>query len=229
MKSRDLNTIHDLIATDYKIEPLGGGKFRHSFHPKTTETVYEFIANGSPEIEEGERYNIGYRVDSEGRNIVDTSCLSKNNEVNKTISYLHAQQFSLNKHVINKQKNDDRVKYTASDGYYWGPKYAWREYGLVVPKNAFRAYLEEIKHPTIPCVITNPDNVVQTSETIAYADAGLENAVSELINTAEKVTKVLYKRVLKSIYNFIYKNTQNQIIVLKKVPFRCIITVSFKT
>lgn len=198
MKSRDLNTIHDLIATDYRIESVGGGKFRHSFHPKTTGTLYEFIANGSPEIEEGERYNIGYRVDSEGRNIIDMSCLSKNNEVNKTLSYLHAQQSSHNKRVINKQKNDDRVKYTASDGYYWGPKYAWREYGLVVPKNAFHAYLEEIKHPTIPCVITNPDNIVQTTETIAYADNGIEKAVSELIRTAEKVTKVHYKSPLYS-------------------------------
>ncbi len=190
MKSRELNTINDLIASDYKIDPISGGKFRHYFHPKTTNIIYEFVANGAPEIEEGQRYNIGFRVDDENQNIIEMSCLSKNNEVNLILSYLHSMQFSQNKKIINKQKNDDRVEYDKSHGYYWGPKYAWREYGLVMPQSAFRSYIEEIDHPKISCIITNPDNLAQTTSTVAYADAGLEEAISELIKTASKVTKI---------------------------------------
>ncbi|MGB2924821.1 MAG: hypothetical protein WBB82_05940 [Limnothrix sp.] len=196
MKSRDLNTIHDLIVTDYKIEPIGDGKFRHSFHPKTTNTIYEFVANGSPEVEEAQRYNIGYTVTSDGRNIIDMSCLSKNNEVNTMLSYLHAQSMSRNKHSINKKKNDDRVAYDKSQGYFWGPKYAWREYGLAIPQSAFRAYVEEIQHPSIQCVITNPDKPRQTTKTVAYADTGLEEAIEQLIQTAEKISNVHFKSPL---------------------------------
>ncbi|MDA1379582.1 hypothetical protein PCI56_06505 [Plesiomonas shigelloides subsp. oncorhynchi] len=119
MKSRNLSTIYDLIATDYRIEAIGDGKFRHSFHPKTTDTIYEFIANGAPEVEEGQRYNIGYVTDDNGRNIIEISCLSKNTEVNPMISYIYAQQMSKSKHAINKQKNDDRVTYDNSKGYFW--------------------------------------------------------------------------------------------------------------
>jgi len=198
MKSRELNTIYDLIATDYKIEPIGNGKFRHSFHPKTTDTIYEFVANGSPEIEEGEHYNIGYEVDAESRNIIEMSCLSKNKEVNPMISYLYAQQLSREKHPINKQKNDDRVSYEKSRGYFWGPKYAWRGYGLFMAQPAFRAYLDEINHPKIDCIITNPDKPFQTTPTHAYADAGLEQAASALLTSAIKVTATLYKSSLYS-------------------------------
>lgn len=198
MKSRNLSTIYDLIATDYRIEPIGDGKFRHSFHPKTTDTIYEFIANGSPEVEEGQRYNIGYIVDDRGRNIIDMSCLSKNTEVNSMISYIYAQQMSKSKHEINKQKNDDRVAYDISKGYFWGPKYAWREYGLFMPQDAFRTYLDEIAHPTLECVITNPDKPFQKTNTIAYCDKGLEQAAFNLLSTAKKVTAVLFKSPLYS-------------------------------
>ena len=198
MKSRELNTVHNLIATDYILDPIGEGKFRHSFHPKRTDTVYEFIANGAPEVEEGQSYNIGFFIDEEGRNIIDPSCLSKNSEVNPKLSYLFAMEFSKNKGVINKQKNDERVQYDDSQGYYWGPKYAWREYGLVIAQSAFRSYIEEINHPKINCVITNPDNLAQTTNTVAYADVGLKEAISELIESANKVTKAQYKSPLYS-------------------------------
>jgi hypothetical protein len=197
MKSRELKTTYNLIATDYKIEPIVGGRFRHSFHPKTTDKIYEFEANGSPEIEEGQRYNIGYRV-SDGRNIIEPSSLSKSDEVNPTLSYLYSREISQSKSVINKQKNDDRVACDKSDGYYWGPKYAWREYGLAIPQSAFRAYLDEIGHPKSSCVITNPDDLAHATNTEAYADAGLEEAVSALIESATKKTKVQYTSPLYS-------------------------------
>lgn len=67
MKSRDLFTIHDLIASNYKITKLASGKYLHQFTPATTPTVYEFEANATPVVVEGERYNIGYTVDSKGQ------------------------------------------------------------------------------------------------------------------------------------------------------------------
>lgn len=71
MKSRELFTIHDLIASNYTITKLTYGNYLHKFTPATTATVYEFEANATPIIVEGERYNIGYTLDSEGRNIID--------------------------------------------------------------------------------------------------------------------------------------------------------------
>ncbi|WP_045459893.1 hypothetical protein [Vibrio hyugaensis] len=197
MKSRDLNTIHDLIVSNYRIEAIGGGKFLHSFTPATTPTVYKFIANGAPEVEEGQRYNIGYFVDEEDNRIVDLSALSKNTEVNPIISLLFAKEESKGKHAINKGKNDERVKHDVEDGYYWGKKYAWREYGLVVPKQVFYDYLKEIEHPHIECETINPDLPFTANEkSIAYLDDGLAEAIEALIDSAEKVTKTLYKSPL---------------------------------
>ncbi|WPU33921.1 hypothetical protein SIO17_09500 [Pseudoalteromonas piscicida] len=42
---------------------IGEGRFLHTFKPKTTNTLYQFEANGVAEMEEGERYNIGFRED----------------------------------------------------------------------------------------------------------------------------------------------------------------------
>lgn len=42
MKSRDLKTIHDLIATNYQKLDLGNGRFLHTFQPATTDTTYQF-------------------------------------------------------------------------------------------------------------------------------------------------------------------------------------------
>ncbi|MGL5396061.1 MAG: hypothetical protein ACRDBQ_12440 [Shewanella sp.] len=39
--------------------------------------MYKFIANGTPEIEEGQRYNIGYFIDDNGDKIIELSALSK--------------------------------------------------------------------------------------------------------------------------------------------------------
>ncbi|ENY3129603.1 hypothetical protein ACFXAP_003681 [Vibrio cholerae] len=197
MKSRDLNTIHDLIVTNYQFKSIGEGKFEHSFTPATTDTVYKFIANGSPELEEGERYNIGYYIDDNGDKIIDLSALSKNTEVNPIISLLFAKEIAKEKHAINKGKNDVRVHHDAIDGYYWGKKYAWREYGLVVPKQVSYDYLEEIDFPFVECETINPDLAfVSNEKSIAFKDEGLEKAIDDLIMSAKKVTKTYYKSPL---------------------------------
>lgn len=199
MKSRELNTIHDLIVTDYKIEAIDDGlKFLHSFKPKTTDTVYKFTANGTPELEEGERYNIGYYIDEAGDKIVDISCVAKSGEVNPMISYTFAKHLSETKHKVNKEKNDARVLHDRKDGYYWGKKYAWREFGLVIPKGAFFAYLDEINHPKIECVTQNPDMPFQNEPSTAYLEDGLEDAITNLLVSAKKATKVRFTSPLYS-------------------------------
>ena len=198
MKSRYLKTIYDLIVSDYKIVAKVDGKFIHSFKPATTNTRYQFEANGTPEVIEGERYNIGYYEDTQGNKIIDTSCLSRNTEVNPMLSYLYATKLSASKHEINKGKNDDRVSHNAKDGYYWGKKYAWREFGLVISKDAFYAYLEEINHPSVACITSNPDMGFSNEPSTAYKENGLADAVNALIASAVKTTKVRFKSPLYS-------------------------------
>jgi hypothetical protein len=193
MKSRDLKTIYDVIVTEYALTHISGGRFLHTFKPKTTDTVYQFEANGTPEIEEGSRYNIGFREDEEGRKIVDLSCISKSDSVNPMLSYLYSKKFSKDRHAVNKEKNDVRVTHTATDGYYWGKKYAWREFGLVISKDAFYAYLEQIAHPKVSCITANPDMIFSTDPSIAYKEDGLDDAMELLIMTAVKQSKALYK------------------------------------
>lgn len=198
MKSRELKTIHDLIIRDYHIEPIGDGKFLHSFKPASTDTLYQFVANRTAEVTEGERYNIGYYEDDIGNRIIEPSCLSKNTEVNPMLSYLYATKLSDEKHSVNKAKNDERVSHNAQDGYYWGKKYAWREFGLVIPKDAFYSYLDEINHPKVECITSNPDQQYGNEKSIAYKEEGLANAIKALISSAEKKTKVRYKSPLYS-------------------------------
>lgn len=199
LKSRELKTIFDLIVTKYQILAIGNGKFEHSFTPSTTNTVYKFIANGTPELVEGERYNIGFFEDAAGNKIVDPSCLSINSEVDKNISFQYASLLSKEKHNSNKLKNDQRVNHTAQDGYYWGKKYAWREYGLFISKDVFYRYLEEINHPMTECLTINPDLPFNGNEaSIAYKDDGLMDAVKKLVESAERVSKVYFKSPLYS-------------------------------
>ncbi|WP_394209517.1 hypothetical protein [Enterovibrio calviensis] len=192
MKARDLKTIYDLIVTEYKMVHLGEGRFLHTFKPKTTNTIYQFEANGTPEMEENARYNIGYRDGKDGQRIIDLSCISKSDSVNPMLSYLYSQEFSKERHNVNKAKNDDRVTHGAKDGYYWGKKYAWREFGLVISKDAFYAYLEQIGHPKVPCTTANPAMAFSNDPSTAYKEEGLAEAMELLITTAEKKTKALY-------------------------------------
>ncbi|MGI2067269.1 hypothetical protein [Shewanella sp. MF08487] len=198
MKSRDLFTIHDLIASNYKISQLPNGKFLHSFTPKTTNTMYEFEANSAPVIEEGQRYNIGFSTVKNGRNVIELSALSKTAEVNPFFSYAFAQQIARENKPAEKAKNDQRVTHKAKDGYYWGKKYAWRMFGTVISKDAFYSYLEEINHPSVPCVTNNPDLPYQSEPSTAYKEEGLEEAMRNLISSAQKISPAYHKSPLYS-------------------------------
>lgn len=137
MKSRELLTINDLIASNYTITKLASGNYLHKFTPATTATVYEFEANATPVIVEGERYNIGYTVDSKGRNIIDLSALSPTSQVNPMLSFLAAQQIAKGNYTVEKAKNDQRVTHSAKDGYYWGKNMHGACSELSSPKRLF--------------------------------------------------------------------------------------------
>ena len=198
MKSRELFTIHDLIASNYTITKLASGTYRHQFTPATTATVYEFEANATPVIVEGDRYNIGYLVDSAGRNIVDLSALSLTSLVNPMLSFLAAQHIAQGNRSTEKAKNDQRVTHSATDGYYWGKKYAWRMFGTVIAKEAFFQYLDEIGHPSVPCITRDPDLPYSNDHSTAYAEKGLEDAMKNLIASATKASSAYFKSPLYS-------------------------------
>ena len=196
LKSRDLFTIHDLIVSNYTINKLPSGKYRHQFTPATTATIYEFEANQTPVVTEGERYNIGYTVDGNGRNIIDTSALSPTSLVNPMFCFMAAQQLAQATYQAEKAKNDQRVSHSATNGYYWGKKYAWRMFGTVIAQSAFVAYLEEIAHPSVPCITSDPDLPYANAQSTAYAEKGLEKAVRDLVASATKVTGAYFKSPL---------------------------------
>jgi len=198
LKSRDLFTIHDLIASNYTITKLASGKYHHQFTPATTATVYEFEANATPVVVEGERYNIGYSVDDAGRNIIDLSALSLTSQVNPMLSFLAAQHIAAGNHAIEKAKNDQRVTHAATDGYYWGKKYAWRMFGTAIAKSAFFEYLEEIGHPSVPCITRDPDLPYSNDESTAYAEHGLEEAMRNLIVSATRASAAYFRSPLYS-------------------------------
>lgn len=189
MKSRNLHTIHDLIVTNYRITPQPGGKYLHQFNPQSSDRIYQFEGNSAPVLVNGDRYNVGYTLEDDGRCMVDVSALGKVDTVNKTLSYLAAKQLASDILDENMAKNDQRVTHHATDGgYYWGKKYAWRRYGLVIAKDSFYAYLEHIAHPSVPCFTSNPDLPYAANErSTAYLDHGLEEAMDNLIETAVKV------------------------------------------
>lgn len=198
MKSRELFTIHDLIASNYTITKLPSGKYRHQFTPATTATIYEFEANATPVVTAGERYNIGYTVDPDGRNIIDLAALSPSSLVNPMLSFLAAQQIAKGNYPIEKAKNDQRVSHSATDDYYWGKKYAWRMFGTVMAQSAFYEYLEQIGHPSIPCITRDPDLPYSNDQSTAYAEKGLEQAVRDLILSASKASAAYFKSPLYS-------------------------------
>jgi hypothetical protein len=188
MKSRNLRTHHDVIISGYTISPLSTGKYLHQFTPATTDTVYQFEANSAPVLVNGDRYNIGFTLQPDGRRVVEPSAMGKADSVNKTLSLLAAKQQSSDDLAENKAKNDQRVTHRAKDGYYWGKKYAWRRFGLMMAEGAFLAYLKEIGHPSVPCITSNPDLAFPSNDpSIAFKDDGLEEVVDALIESAERV------------------------------------------
>jgi len=198
MKSRDLSTTHDLIASNYTIAPIAPGRYLHSFTPANTSTIYKFEANATPVIEVGERYNVGYVVNSLGEHLVEQSALSKTSEVNPTLSYEASKQIAKEKYRVERAKNDQRVSHNASDGYYWGKKYAYRMFGTAISRSAFDDYLAEIGHPSVPCITQDPDRQFANGQSIAYKEDGLRDAIDRLFDTAQKVTPAYYKSALYS-------------------------------
>ncbi|WP_374490535.1 hypothetical protein [Zoogloea sp.] len=180
MKSRDLLTTPVLIVSNYRIVPHASEKFLHSFTPETTSTVYQFIANKEAMLEAGKRYNIGYRVDDDGINWVDISATAKADDVDPQVSYYVARKLGQEICAVETQKSDSRVTHKAKDGHYLGKKYAWRIYGMAVARDTFDAYLEEIKHPSVPCLTDG-------SSSVAYKEEGLELAMKALIDSAVRV------------------------------------------
>ncbi|ASY78049.1 hypothetical protein [Pectobacterium polaris] len=192
MKSRELKTIHDLIVTNYQKIDLGNGRYLHVFQPATTDTIYQFEANAEDIVTEGERYNIGYTEEVEGVKIIDQSCLSKCSVLDKDFSYQYARNMSKQKHDENKGKNDVRVKHDEVEGYYWGRKYAWREFGLALPRDAFERYLIDcINHPHIACKIET-EGYPQGDDSFAFLEEGLAEAIDNLIQSAYMVNKGPY-------------------------------------
>lgn len=179
MKSRELFTTPVLIVTNYRITSHLGGKFLHSFTPENTSTIYQFIANQEPVLEEGQRYNIGFSVEN-GVNWVDVSATAKADDVDQYKSHYVARLLGEEKRPIEMQKSNERVQHSATDGYYLGKKYAWRIYGMAVARDTFDAYLEEIKHPSVPWL-------TEGSSSTAYKDDGLSEAMDALIQTSTRV------------------------------------------
>lgn len=179
MKSRELLTTPVLIVTSYTVAPHPGGKFLHSFTPETTSTVYQFIANLEPALEEGQRYNIGYN-EIDGVNWVDISATAKADDVDQHKSYYVSRLLGEELRAVETQKSDERVVHSASGGHYLGKKYAWRIYGMAVARDTFEAYLDDIRHPSVPCM-------TEDSPSLAYENEGLEAAMQALIQSATRV------------------------------------------
>jgi hypothetical protein len=179
MKSRELFTTPVLIVTNYKIAPLPGGKFLHCFTPESTSTLYEFEANKEPLLEEGERYNIGYTEDN-GRNWVDISATAKAEEVDPQKSHYVARVLGEELRVTETEKSNARVVHKATDGLYLGKKYAWRIFGMAIPREVFDIYLDHIQHPSTPCF-------TEGSASTAYREDGLEQAMNQLIASVVKI------------------------------------------
>jgi len=176
MKSRELHTTPVLIVTDYRVIPHKDGKSLHTFTPESTSTIYQFIANREPLLEEGQRYNVGYNTDK-GVNWVDMSATAKADDVDKDKSYYVSKLLGKEICAAEKNKSDTRVKHKAKSGYYLGKKYAWRIYGMAVGRDTFDSYLVAIGHPTINCLTDD-------SPSIAYLEKGLLSAMDALISSA---------------------------------------------
>lgn len=182
MKSRHLHTTPVIIITNYTITLHTSRKYLHSFTPENTPTRYEFLANKEPLLIEGERYNIGYSVES-GVNQVDTSAIAKAADVDPSVSHYFAKTIGQQLKDVETQKSDDRVVHNKSDGHYLGKKYAWRIYGMAVANETFYEYLKEINHPYTDCY-------TEGSKSIAYKNVGIEAAMDNFIKSCVKVGKL---------------------------------------
>ena len=179
MKSRELDTTPVLIVSNYTITVDASGKHLHRFTPENTPTVYQFLANQEPVLEEGERYNIGYEAVN-GTNWVDISAIAKADEVNPTVSHYVSRQLGEQSRSVESGKSDARVTHTATDGRYLGKKYAWRIYGMAIARKTFDEYMEAINHPRVSCFTDG-------SPSVAYKDLDIDIAMDSLIQSCVKV------------------------------------------
>ena len=180
MKSRELHTTPVLIVTGYRIVPHSTGRFLHSFTPETTSTLYQFVANREPLLEEGERYNIGYTTDN-GVNWVDMSATAKADDVDKNKSYYVSRLLGEEIRDSETNKSDTRVVHPPKKDHYLGKKYAWRIYGMAIGRDTFDAYLADISHPAVNCFTDG-------SPSIAYKENGLLSAMDDLIASAVHIS-----------------------------------------
>lgn len=187
MKSRELKTIHNLIVTNYNVVPVTATKFRHSFTPLTTDTEYVYYGNSEPILKNGDRCTIGYHENENNEKIIDRSSLSKIENTDKDMSFLYSMYLSKQKHDENKAKNNNRVTPHIVNGkYYWGKKYAWREFGLFISQDAFHKYMDSINHTKIKCT-TAADGYPQGQDSFAYLEDGIADAMKRLVDSAEIV------------------------------------------
>lgn len=161
------------------LQQILSGKYLHKFTPEHTPTIYQFLANKEPVLEQGQRYNIGYETIN-GINWVDMSATAKADEVNPTVSHDVARQLGEQCCAVESGKSDERVTHAATDGHYLGKKYAWRIYGMAIARNTFDEYLEAINHPRAKCLTDG-------AASIAYKDVAIDSAMDSLIQSCVKV------------------------------------------
>jgi hypothetical protein len=196
MRERNVLNCPGLIASNYKIIKTGD-LFFHEFTPQTTQTVYRVVTTSSvPVVEEGEYYNVAYNLE-DGIRLVDPNSIVKITVAGeKELIRIYEEAFDDKKafHQREKAKNEARVKPYKKDGkYYWGKKYAWRVFGIMLSKDAFYNYLKEINHTTIPCIVFNEDRNDPPGASIAYQEEGIKEAIETLLKTAEPSSGKYYK------------------------------------
>ena len=118
--------------------------------------------------------------------------LTPSDMVTPLSSYNFAKEYAKQVYEVERKNNDDRVYHVGTNDYFWGKKYAWRIFGACIPKNAFYAYLEEIGHTSIPCITSTEG--YSPSNSIAYAESGLDDSVYKLITSAVIVKNGPYYR-----------------------------------
>lgn len=71
-------------------------------------------------------------------------------------------------------------------------------FGTVIAKGAFFEYLEEIGHPSVPCITSDPDLPYSNDASTAFKEEGLEEAIRNLVASAARVSPAYFKSPLYS-------------------------------
>lgn len=177
MKSRELKTVPLLVVADYKIIKQSSGKYLHSFHPASTDTLYQFEGAEGPILKNGRRYNISYFENGE-KNWVDVSSIADAADVDPQESFLVSRTFGEKLREVETSKSRTRVTVKGGDpgNAYLGKKYAWRIYGMALARDTFDDLLAVIGHPTVACMTDG-------APSIAYAESGIHDAMKRLFDS----------------------------------------------